>query len=428
MNVLFLSLLDFESIAERTIYTDLLREFVRGKHHVYVVSPSERRKGTETCLIYDDTFMEEREGFCQILKVRIGNTQKTNLIEKGISTLRMEGQCRQAIEKYFKNVSFDLVLYATPPITFAKVVEWIKQRDGAVAYLLLKDIFPQNAVDLHMFSKKGPFYWYFRHKEKKLYQVSDYIGCMSKANVSYLLTHNPGLKEEQVEICPNSIDFSEEQMKQAPALTRQEKLALREKYGLPADKVLFLYGGNLGKPQDISYIIRCLKRCQEEKRAFFIICGTGTEYGKLLEYQKRRAENLWLVNGLVKEEYDNLASVCDVGLIFLDHRFTIPNFPSRLLSYMEQGLAVLSATDANTDIGDVVESGGFGHACESDSEEKFYQLVERMVEAPERLQQMGENARKYLIEHYTVKDSCQTILRHLDEVEEGGTGQAALEQ
>lgn len=421
MNVLFLSLVDFDSIAERTIYTDLLREFVRREHHVYVVSPSERRKGTETCLIYDDTFMEEREGFCQILKVKIGNTQKTNLLEKGISTLRIEGQCRRAIEKYFKNVSFDLVLYATPPITFAKVVEWIKERDGAVTYLLLKDIFPQNAVDLHMFSKKGPFYWYFRHKEKKLYQVSDYIGCMSKANVSYLLTHNAGLSENRVEVCPNSIEFSRERLFEAGTLTREEKLALREKYGLPSNRILFLYGGNLGKPQDISYIIRCLKRCREEEKAFFIICGTGTEYGRLLEYQKQGAKNLWLVNGLPKEEYDNLASVCDVGLIFLDHRFTIPNFPSRLLSYMEQGLPVLSATDANTDIGDVITSGDFGYACESDSEEKFYQLVKKLVETPERLQQMGENGKRYLMEHYTVKDSCQTILGHLNAVEEGVT-------
>ena len=56
-----------------------------------------------------------------------------------------------------------------------------------------------------------------------------------------------------------------------------------------------------------------------------------------------------------REEYDNLVQICDVGLIFLNARFTIPNFPSRLLSYTEIGKPVLAATDENTDIGKIIE-------------------------------------------------------------------------
>ena len=43
---------------------------------------------------------------------------------------------------------------------------------------------------------------------------------------------------------------------------------------------------------------------------------------------------------LPKEEYDELVPACDVGLILLDPRFTIPNFPSRLLTYMEFSMPV----------------------------------------------------------------------------------------
>ena len=48
MNVLFLTLLDFNSIDEHNIYTDLLREFVKHGHEVYVISPVENRK--QNCL------------------------------------------------------------------------------------------------------------------------------------------------------------------------------------------------------------------------------------------------------------------------------------------------------------------------------------------------------------------------------------------
>ena len=195
MNVLFLTLLDFDSLDERNIYTDLLREFAKHGHNLFVISPVERRKNQETKLLKTDK--------ATILKLKIGNTQKTNIIEKGISTISIEPQFIACIKKYFSDVKFDLVIYSTPPITFCNAIEFVKKRDGAKTYLLLKDIFPQNAVDIGMMSKngiKGLIYKVFREKEKKLYRVSDYIGCMSQANVDYVLKHNPEINPEKVEI------------------------------------------------------------------------------------------------------------------------------------------------------------------------------------------------------------------------------------
>ena len=121
MQVLFLSLLDFGSFEERNIYTDLLREFIKNGHDVYCISPTERKSGIKTHF--------EENG--HLLKLRIGNTQKTNIIEKGISTLMIESQLVAAIKKHFSHIRFDLVLYATPPITVAGAVKYVKKRDGA---------------------------------------------------------------------------------------------------------------------------------------------------------------------------------------------------------------------------------------------------------------------------------------------------------
>ena len=181
MNILFLTLNTFSSIDEKGIYTDLLKEFTRNNHKLFIVTPVEKRKNQETALI--------QEKNATILKLKIGNIQKTNLIEKGISTLMLESKFKSGIQKYFNDVKFDLVLYSTPPITLQKSVEYIKQRDNAKTYLLLKDIFPQNAVDLGMLKISGIkslLYKYFRSKEERLYKISDYIGCMSNANVEFL--------------------------------------------------------------------------------------------------------------------------------------------------------------------------------------------------------------------------------------------------
>lgn len=359
MKVLFLTLLDFNTYAEHNIYCDLLRVFIEQGHDVYAVSPIERRNKKNTHC--------EENG--HILKVKIGNVQKTNILEKGLSTILLERQIIIGIKKYFTGIKFDLVLYSTPPITFASVVKYIKKRDNATTYLMLKDIFPQNAVDIGMLSKKGikgVIYKYFRRKEKKLYALSDRIGCMSKANVDYITKNNCEIDEKKVEICPNCIEVRDMR------IDSELRSQIRKKYGIPEGKKVFVYGGNLGKPQGIPFIIECLKSQENNESAYFLIVGNGTEYSKLENYFDQSApKNAKLLQQLPKADYDLVVSACDVGMIFLDHRFTIPNFPSRLLSYMQSGLPVMACTDPNTDVGKIIVENRFGWWCESNNVEDF---------------------------------------------------------
>ena len=113
------------------------------------------------------------------------------------------------------------------------------------------------------------------------------------------------------------------------------------------------------------------------------------------------------LDSLPKEDYDKMVAACDVGMIFLDHRFTIPNFPSRLLSYMQAGLPVLACTDPNTDVGQVIEQGGFGKWCESNDTAAFSAAVDALLCAD--LGEMKENAVEYLKENYSVESAYKTI-------------------
>lgn len=403
MNVLFLTLSNVKDINDSGIYEDLLRQFIKNGHCVYVVSPTERRYKEHSHII------QEKDGKVntyKILKVSTGNIQKTNIIEKGISTILIESQFKSAIKKYFVNVRFDLIIYSTPPITLAGVVKYIKKRDNAQSYLLLKDIFPQNAVDIGMMNKKGIkgiLYKYFRAKEKKLYALSDCIGCMSPANMDFIIKHNPNVDKQKVEVCPNCIEPRD------MSITQEERIAIREKYGIPIEKKVFVYGGNLGKPQGISFLIECLKSQQNNKEVFFFIVGDGTEYRKIETFiNEDKPNNIKLVRRLLKEDYDYMIAACDVGMIFLDHRFTIPNFPSRLLSYMQAKLPVLCATDPNTDIGKIAIYNDFGWWCESNDVSKFNEIVDKACTRD--LKVMSDAAWDYMKREYTAEVAYKIIL------------------
>ncbi|WP_228412751.1 glycosyltransferase family 4 protein [Chryseobacterium sp. G0162] len=311
--------------------------------------------------------------------------------------MAIEFQFLSAIKKYLAHKKFDLVLYSTPPITFAKVIEFIKKRDHAYSYLLLKDIFPQNAVDMAMLKEGGFIHKQFLKKEKKLYQISDTIGCMSPANVSFVLTHNPEVNPKKVEVNPNTIEpikFS---------YSDEEKKAIREKYNIPADRKVFVYGGNLGKPQGLDFLLETIEVTTNEE-AFFLIVGGGTEFARMKEwFDAKQPKNAKLLQSLPKEDYDRMLAACDIGLIFLDKRFLIPNFPSRLLSYLEMKMPVLVATDPNTDIGDIVEENGCGYKVLSGDQESMQNCLNKLLN--EDLSVLGNNAEKLLLNKYTVDKS-----------------------
>ena len=395
MNILFLTLIEIDTVEQRGLYHDLLREFRDKGHNLTIVSPLERRRKIATRFF-------EKDGV-SILQVKTFNIQKTNVIEKGIGTLAIEFQYLSAIKKHLGNTKFDLVLYSTPPITFVKIIDFIKKRDLAKSYLLLKDIFPQNAVDMKMFKENGFLHNYFRKKEKKLYQISDTIGCMSKANVDFVLKHNPEVKSEKVEVNPNSIqpvNFSQ---------TQGQKEAIRAKYNLPLDKKVLVYGGNLGIPQGVDFLIETIEKC-DSKNAFFLVIGNGTQFKKLSKwFENNKPNNALLLSGIEKSQYDNLLNACDIGLIFLNKNFTIPNFPSRLLSYLEMKMPVIAAVDKATDVGKVIEKAKCGYSVLAGDIARMNTIIEKNLQEDD-LQEMGENGYKLLIENYTVNVSYDLII------------------
>lgn len=406
MNLIFITLSNINSIKNRGIYPDLMRKFRDEGHNVYIVSSAERRTGIKTGLLSVDGV--------KILKVGTLNVQKSNVVEKGVGQLLMENQYKRAIKKYLSESKFDLILYSTPPITFTNVVRYLKrQNPQAVSYLLLKDIFPQNAVDLGMFGEKSLIHRYFRYKEIALYKSSDFIGCMSPANVKFLRKHNPYYPADKVEVAPNSIEISEKlNSKEEQIKKLTEKNYIRNKYGLPRDTPIFIYGGNLGKPQGVDYLIKCLDANKHRHDCMFLVVGNGTEYQKMARwYKESNCENVKMMNRLPKEDYDLLVQSCDVGLIFLDSRFTIPNFPSRLLPYLEYKIPIIAATDVNSDTGSIAEKNGYGYWCESVKPEDFTALVDKMLQSDRMA--MGERGYEFLKKNFLVENTYNVIMSHV---------------
>jgi glycosyltransferase involved in cell wall biosynthesis len=397
MKILFLTLARIESIEIQGIYPDLLRKFRDNGHELTIVSPNERKYGNKTKYTHKDGV--------KILNVWTTNIQKTNLLEKGITILFLEFYYYKAIKKYVNYKDVDLILYSTPPITFTYLIKRLKKASNAKTYLLLKDIFPQNAVDLNLLNYGGIVYNYFRKQEKVLYKISDFIGCMSPANLNYVLEKNPEIEKKKLEVNPNSIEVK------GSSFGLETDLYI--KYNIPRNRVIFIFGGNLGIPQGIDFLKANIAYCKSIKEAFFLIVGDGTEYTNFSHWiQTEDIKNALLIKELPKSEYDEIISLSHVGLIFLNPLFTIPNFPSRILSYMQNSLPVICATDLVTDIGDIAVNNNFGFKCLTSDFESFFHHVNKLIDGDLRLI-MGKNGFEFLSNEYRVENSYNKIIEKL---------------
>lgn len=400
IRILFITQVVIKDLNLSGVYTELFKYFTKKGHHITIITPLERResKGIQNEVINKDSH--------KIIRVKMPNINKANYFEKIISTFSFDFLVKRAIKKYLKEYKFDLVIYSTPPITLTKSISFVKEKFDCFSYLLLKDIFPQNAIDLGLLGENSLLSKWFFKIEKRLYSLSDRIGCMSQANVAYLLKKNKAIDPQKVEICPNSIVAGSNNIS---SVTINK---IKREYDIPINSRVFIYGGNIGKPQGINFLIQVMTRFKNDSNVYFIVIGNGTAFHELEEWmQQNQTINVLLKNRLPKKEYDRIVSVSDVGIILLDINFTIPNYPFRLLGYLNQALPILAFVDRATDVGINAEKRGYGKFCSSNDLEKACSLIEYYTKlSKSELQHMGVIGFDYLKSNYSVENSYEIIM------------------
>lgn len=396
MRVLILQIIFAHPDQHSNLYTDLVLEFLDQGHEVYVATLLERRAGTET-------YVEDVRG-AKVLHVACGNLLGVGLIQKGLTLLSLPRRFMAAIRKHFAGIQFDLVLYPTPPITFGPIVSRLKREQGCKTYLILRDIFPQNARDLGMIRDPVTFH-FFRRKERRLYAISDRIGCMSQGNIDYVLKHNPDVLPAKLEILHNWGKAPDE----ASATRRQ---SIRAKYGLE-NKFVAVFGGNIGYAQELEFLLELAALYRERPEIVFVIIGKGTRADRIARLiQERSLSNVVIRDFVPREDYNQLLQACDVGLINLDRRFTIPNIPSKTLSYFAAGLPVLAAVDRHTDYGTLLDECQAGLWSVTGDLPAYQRNFEKLLNDSALRQQMGANGYKALREKFSVEQAYRTIVRH----------------
>lgn len=390
--ILFISIA-WPDKGNRNLYKDLMDEFRDHGHKVFVVCSDEK--------LLAKSHYEEEDGI-NVLRVKTLKLTKTGILDKALALTTLGYRLKKQINKHFQNNQFDLIIFPTPPITLSRFLKNIKRKYNAKLYLLLKDIWPYGFRDLGVIKENGLAWKYFKSHEKRIYKISDYIGCMSEQNVSFVKENYPWV-ENKIEVNPNSVKIT--------AQEKPDREFLKNKYDIPTDSILFLFSGNLGLGHGLEFLVKVIKELEHYTKSFFLIGGSGTHY-EYVKSQLSKNKNVFVYKYLPKKDFNKILTSSDVGLILLSDKYNYPQFPSRLLGYLNAKIPVLCAINKNTDIGEVVEKNKVGISSIHGDIESFKDAVYKLSENKNIRKTMGENGFKLLQKEYTVITSYNIIMKH----------------
>lgn len=398
MKILFLILNYSKDENHLGLYKELVYEFRDRGEEVYVATVSEKKYGFETQLA--------KENGVNVLRIKTGNMFGVSFIEKGLTNLTLGSIFKKEINKYFNKIKFDLVIHHTPPITFTPVIDYLKIKYKTKSYLILRDIFPQNAVDLGIIKNRILFN-FFRKKEEKLYEKSDFIGCMSQGNIEYIEKHN-------LEVDKNKLHILRNWGKIKPILNIDKK-SIREKYGFSENDFILVFGGNMGKPQGLEFLLKLAKEYKNKSDIKFLLIGKGNEKSKLQNIKKNEnLDNVIFLDFIPRVEYELLTGACDIGIVSLHSCFTIPNIPSKTVDYCKLSLPILAVVDKNTDYPKILENEAkCGLSSIYGDLEKYKENLEKLYNDFDLRVELGKNGRQYYENELGVDKAYETIIKQI---------------
>ncbi len=396
MNILFV-FFTLPHLSKSSMYSDLVNEFKRKGHNVFPIAPMNSNSAKSGISIENDI---------EVLRVNTLDVFSQNLFVKGFANLLLSHQYKKAFNTLWKEKPVDLVIVATPSVMFADFIYYIKKNKFSKVYLMQKDIFPQNAVDLGMMNKKSPLFKFFKKNEIKLLETADLIGCTSPANIKYFLSNYNFISKEKIKLLYNSSKLFILENNFFSVIDNDLK-----------DKFLVVFGGNLGKPQQLENVLDLAKKCTEYSDVIFIIIGNGTEVEKFKMTAKTMSlSNLKFIDSLPRQEYFNLISSCKLGLISLHQDFSVPNTPMKLNDYLNAGIPVLASIDRENDLGEILVQNNMGRYAYADSSYELFKQFLNLYKDKELCANLGKNGYEFCVKNLSVEKTYIDIFQHLNSV------------
>lgn len=377
-------------------------EFQRRGHKAIIITPSTSQQTSALKVDFENNI--------EIWRFKSGNiraisTEKiSGLIIRTINEWLIPFRGWHAISSKVKKEPFDLCVIHSPSIFFGGLANKLKKR-GAFVYVVLRDMFPQWAIDQGLIKKHSPIAWFFRYFERFIYKTANCIGVMSENNIGVLKSTYPSLPNVKV-----LMNWIEEEPLEKKFRTTEfiDKLDFK-------DKVILFYGGNIGNAQDMTNIMRLAKNLLSVPEARLLIIGQGDEFNLIKDLSNKwKLSNVTILPSVPQFEFRQILTSIDIGLFSLSKNHTTHNFPGKVLGYMLESIPILGSVNPNNDLLEYVNNSNAGTVLINGEDDLLFDAAKGYVMDESLRIETGKNARKLLAKNFSVTSAADAILQEFN--------------
>ncbi len=374
---------------------DLSREFVRQGHSLTVLLPSPD--------LQVPWVLEELDAV-QVLRLKAPRTKNIGYIRRTIGELAMPFAMLVELRKSpLAKERWDGIVWYSPSIFHGPLARALKGSSACKGYLIVRDIFPEWAVDMGLMGRGLP-YMFFDAMARYQYSIADVIGVQTPGNLGYF----DKWKQKQgrtLEVLQNWLD----KPGHARCPIRICDTPLRGR------KVL-VYAGNMGVAQGMDIVLDLAALLRDRKDIGFLFVGRGSETTRLQTLVRDRSlDNVLFYDEIHPDEIPDLYAQCVAGIVALDQRHNSHNIPGKFLTYMQSGLPVLACINPGNDLAQIIIDEKVGQVCENNQVDDLLQKTHELLAQIESEEDLPSLCQSLFEREFAVEKAVRQIvaaLRH----------------
>lgn len=321
-------------------------------------------------------------------------------LDKNVILFRLINMLTLGISVFLKALRHfrkgDKILVVTTPPSLPFITAFAALLKGAGYVLLIHDNYPEILIAANKAKENSIVVNLLNHSNRWLYKYAGKIIVCGRDMFELVSRKTVGL-DIPIETIQNWAEL--ENVRPFP---RSENELLKELE--IEDKLVFLYAGNMGYPNDLESIIECAGKLVDDERFCFVFLGTGVKRKWLeRELTEKSLKNVRLLDPRPRSEQNIFLNACDVAIVTLVKKMWGVSMPSRTYNILAAGKPILALTERESEIAKVVAEDNVGWTVAPNEPEALLEKIFEIYENRQSFEAMSRNARRAALEKYSLE-------------------------
>lgn len=272
----------------------------------------------------------------------------------------------------------------------------------------VQDVYPEAAIHAGYLSADGWIARVLRAWDGRLCKQSAKVIAISPAMASILSTRR--LSSDHLAVIANWQDSAEFPPQSSCGTWREEQ-------HIAPTSFIAMFAGTMGHVSGVECLVSVAELLSDQKNILILCIGEGV---RKAEMQQRVAEmgldNIRFLPFQPRERLAEMQRSADVMLLTMHPNATDSSVPSKLISYMAAGRAVLCAANSSTTVATVVREANAGIVLPTGAPVAIARAIRELAQDLPQTRMMGRESRRYFEKHFTLEIAYPRFTALIDEI------------